>query len=30
MREYGFSVIRVLPFKDKIVDFVFIREDTGH
>ena len=30
MREYGFSVTRILPYKDKIVDFVLIRENTGH
>ena len=29
MREYGFSLIRIHPYKDKIVDFVFIRENTG-
>ena len=30
MREYGFSVTRILPYKDKLVDFVLIRENTGH
>ena len=29
MREYGFSLTRILPFKDKIVDFVPIQENTG-
>ena len=30
MQEYGFSVARILPNKDKIVDCVVIRENTGH
>ena len=30
MPENGFSVTRILPYKDKIVDFVFIRENTCH
>ena len=30
MREYGFSWIRILPYKNKICDFVLIRENTGH
>ena len=30
MREYGFSVTRILPYKDKIYDFIYIRENTGH
>ena len=29
MREYGFSSTRILPYKDKIYDFVFIWENTG-
>ena len=29
MREYGFSLTRILPYKDKIVDFVLIRENKG-
>ena len=29
MREYGFSLTRILPYKDKIVDFVLIRENSG-
>ena len=28
MREYGFSVTRILPYIDKVVDFVLIRENT--
>ena len=27
MREYGFSLTRILPYKDKIYDFVLIREN---
>ena len=27
---YGFSLTRILPYKDKIYDFVIIRENTGH
>ena len=29
MREYGFSLTRIPPHKDKIVDFLLIRENTG-
>ena len=29
MREYGFSLARILPYKDKIVDLVLIRENMG-
>ena len=29
MREYGFSMSRMFPCKDKIVDFVLIQENTG-
>ena len=29
MREYGFSLTRILPYKDKIVDFVLMRENKG-
>ena len=29
MREYEFSLTRVLPYKDKIYDFVFISENTS-
>ena len=29
MGEYQFSLARILPYKDKIVDFVLIRENTG-
>ena len=29
MREYGFSLTRILPDKDKIYDFVLIRESTA-
>ena len=29
MREYGVSLTRILPYKDKIVDFVLIQENTG-
>ena len=29
MREYGFSLSRILPHKDKIVDSVLIRENTA-
>ena len=28
MREYGLSLTRILPYKDKIVDSVLIREIT--
>ena len=27
MQEYGFSLARILPYKDRIVDSVFIREN---
>ena len=30
MREYGFSVTRILPYEGKIADFVLIRENTRH
>ena len=30
MREYGFWLNRILLYKDKIVDFVHMRENTGH
>ena len=29
MREYGFSLTYILPYKDKIYDFVLIRENKG-
>ena len=29
MQEYGFSLIRILPYKDGIVDFFIIRENAG-
>ena len=29
MREYEFSLIRILPYKDRIVNSVLIRENTG-
>ena len=29
MREYGFSLTRILPYKDKIHDFALIPENTG-
>ena len=29
MREYGFSLTRILPYKDKIYDSVLVRENTG-
>ena len=29
MREYGFSLTHILPYKDRIYDFVRIRENTG-
>ena len=29
MREYGFSLTCILPYIDRIVDSVFIRENTG-
>ena len=29
MREYVLSMTRILPYKDKIYDFVYIRENTG-
>ena len=29
MQEYGFSLTRTLPYKENIVDFVLIRENTG-
>ena len=29
MGEYGFSLTRILPYKDKIVDSVFIRKNMG-
>ena len=31
MQEYGFSLTRILPYKDRMVDdSVLIRENTGH
>ena len=29
MREYGFSLTRILPYKDKAYDFVLIQENRG-
>ena len=29
MREYGFSLTRILPYKDRIYDFILRRENTG-
>ena len=29
MREYGFSLIRILAYKDRIYDSILIRENTG-
>ena len=29
MQEEWFSVTRILPYKDRIVDLVFIWENTG-
>ena len=29
MGEYGFSLTHILPYKDKIVDFILIRENNG-
>ena len=29
MRECGFSLTRILPYKDRIYDSVLIRENTG-
>ena len=29
VREYGFSLTRILPDKDRICDSVYIRENTG-
>ena len=29
MREYGFPLSHILPYKDKIYDFVLIRASTG-
>ena len=29
MPEYGFSLNRIFPYKDRIYDYVLIREDTG-
>ena len=29
MWEYGFSLTGILPYKNKIYDFVIIRENTG-
>ena len=29
MREYGFSLTRILPYKDRIYESVLIRENTG-
>ena len=30
MREYEFSLTYVLPYNDRIYDFVLILENTGH
>ena len=30
MRQYGFYLIRIFPYKDRIVDLVLIWEKTGH
>ena len=29
MREYKFSLTRILPYKDRILDSVLTRENTG-
>ena len=29
MREYGFSLTRILPYRDRIIDSVLIWENTG-
>ena len=29
MPEYGFSLARIFPYKDRIVDFVFMWESAG-
>ena len=29
MREFGFSLTRILPYKDRIVDSAYIRENIG-
>ena len=29
MREYGFSLTRILPYKDKIYDYGSVIRDTG-
>ena len=29
MREYEFSLTHILPYKDRIVDFVLIRKNMG-
>ena len=29
MQEYGFSLTRILPYRDKIYDFVLMWENTG-
>ena len=29
MQEHGFTLTRIFPYKDRIYDFVLIREDTG-
>ena len=29
LREYGFSLTRILPYRDRIVDSVLVRENTG-
>lgn len=30
MSEYGFSVARILPYMDRVCDFVLVREKRGH
>ena len=30
MQEYGFSVTCILPYKDKIYDFVLKQKNAGH
>ena len=29
MQEYGFSLTRILPYKDRIVNFVLIQDNAG-
>ena len=30
MQKYGFSLTLILPYKERIVDSVLLRENTGH